>query len=77
MAKFAVPVGIEFFEKLRRNGCYYVDKTELIYELAASKNVDVVLFTRPRRFGKTLTMSMLQSFLTLRGTARMYLKGLL
>lgn len=48
MAKFAVPVGIEFFEKLRRNGCYYVDKTELIYELAASKNADVVLFTRPR-----------------------------
>ena len=76
MAKFAVPVGIEFFEKLRRNGCYYVDKTELIYELAASKNVDVVLFTRPRRFGKTLTMSMLQSFFDITRDSKDVFEGL-
>ena len=76
MKKFAVPVGIEFFEKLRRGGCYYVDKTELIYQVVASKNADVVLFTRPRRFGKTLMMSMLQSFFDITRDSRDVFEGL-
>ena len=47
------------FDELRNSGCYYVDKTELLYELRQdSKNI-VTLFTRPRRFGKTLTLRMM------------------
>ena len=54
-------VGTEFFEKLRRRNSYYVDKTGLISELLR-KQSEVTLFTRPRRFGKTLNMTMLKSF---------------
>jgi len=56
-----LPVGVEDFEKLIRRGYYYVDKTPFIKELLDKKG-DVNLFTRPRRFGKTLNMSMLQKF---------------
>lgn len=56
-----ISVGAESFEALRQSGGYYVDKTELIYDLVNANNT-VTLFTRPRRFGKTLTMSMLESF---------------
>ena len=56
-----ISVGAESFETLRQSGGYYVDKTELIYDLVNANNT-VTLFTRPRRFGKTLTMSMLESF---------------
>lgn len=56
-----LPVGIEFFEDIRREGFYYVDKTGLIKELL-DNNGKVNLFTRPRRFGKTLNMNMLQYF---------------
>ena len=55
-------VGGEDFEELRRSASYYVDKTELIYDLVYNTNNKVTLFTRPRRFGKTLAMSMLESF---------------
>ncbi len=54
-------VGCEDFEELRRKDCYYVDKTNFIKELIDSHG-KVTLFTRPRRFGKTLTMSMLKHF---------------
>ncbi len=54
-------VGLEFFEKLRRNNGYYVDKTGLITELLSNR-AEVTLFTRPRRFGKTLNMTMLKYF---------------
>ena len=54
-------VGTEFFEKLRRRNSYYVDKTGLISELLRRQS-EVTLFTRPRRFGKTLNMTMLKSF---------------
>ena len=54
-------VGLEFFEKLRRNDGYYVDKTGLIAELLRGR-AEVTLFTRPRRFGKTLNMTMLKYF---------------
>ena len=56
-----LPVGIDDFEKIRKNGFYYVDKTKLIEQLFSNWG-EVNLFTRPRRFGKTLNMSMLKSF---------------
>ena len=56
-----LPVGIENFEEIRRNRFYYVDKTKLIEQLMETGG-KVTLFTRPRRFGKTLNMSMLRSF---------------
>lgn len=56
-----LPIGIEDFKEIRSKDYYYVDKTKLIEELLAGGN-KVSLFTRPRRFGKTLNMSMLKSF---------------
>lgn len=59
--KVKLPIGIEDFEKLRTEGFYYVDKTGLITELLNNWG-EVNLFTRPRRFGKSLNMSMLRAF---------------
>ena len=56
-----LPVGFESFQEIRKLGCYYVDKTKLIERLLENWS-KVNLFTRPRRFGKTLNMSMLKSF---------------
>ena len=56
-----LPIGIEKFEKIRRDGFYYVDKTKLIEKLMENWG-EANLFTRPRRFGKSLNMSMLKSF---------------
>lgn len=56
-----LPVGIDSFEKIRKNEFYYIDKTKLIEQLVETGG-EVTLFTRPRRFGKTLNMSMLRSF---------------
>ena len=56
-----MPIGIEDFKKLRDRGCYFVDKTMMLKELIDDES-DVKLFTRPRRFGKTLNMSMMQYF---------------
>ena len=56
-----LPIGIEDFEKIRQEDFYYVDKTRLIEQLLAQWG-EVNLFTRPRRFGKSLNMSMFQSF---------------
>ncbi len=56
-----LPVGIEDFQEIRKEGFYYVDKTKLIEQLLANWG-KVNLFTRPRRFGKTLNMSMLHHF---------------
>jgi len=61
MRKKAVPVGIEDFERIVREDYYYVDKTRLIEELLINR-APVTLFTRPRRFGKTLNMSMIKYF---------------
>jgi len=61
MRKKAVPVGIEDFKELIQDGYYYIDKTLLIDEMLMNKS-KVILFTRPRRFGKTLNMSMLKYF---------------
>ena len=61
MNNMKLPVGIDSFEKLRKEGFYYIDKTGLIRDLLNNWG-EVNLFTRPRRFGKTLNMSMLKSF---------------
>ncbi|MCD8381168.1 MAG: ATP-binding protein [Lachnospiraceae bacterium] len=61
MADQKLPVGIDNFEKLRTGGFYFVDKTDLIRELLENWG-EVNLFTRPRRFGKSLNMSMLKAF---------------
>ena len=61
MRKKAVPVGIEDFERIVREDYYYVDKTQLIEELLINR-APVTIFTRPRRFGKTLNMSMIKYF---------------
>ncbi len=64
--KQKLPIGIDNFEKLRKDNFYYVDKTGLIRELLENWG-EVNLFTRPRRFGKSLNMSMLQSFFSTEG----------
>ena len=70
-----IPVGISNFEKIRNNGFYYVDKTGLIEELLKTE-AEVTLITRPRRFGKTLGMSMLESFFDIRKNSRKLFEGL-
>ena len=65
-----VVVGNEIFDELIKEDGYYVDKTELIYELVAKTRKKVSLFTRPRRFGKTLMMSMMESFFDIRRDSR-------
>ncbi len=64
MPKKKLPIGIENFEKLRKEDFYYVDKTGLIRELLHNWG-EVNLFTRPRRFGKSLNMSMLEHFFSI------------
>ncbi len=66
MRKKKLPIGIENFEKLRLDDFYYIDKTGFIRELLYNWG-EVNLFTRPRRFGKTLNMSMLEHFFSLNG----------
>ena len=66
-----LPVGIDSFEKLRREDFYYVDKTRLIVDLMANWG-EVNLFTRPRRFGKTLNMSMLKCFFEIGGDKSLF-----
>ena len=65
-----IVVGNDIFEAFIREDGYYVDKTELIYELAAESRNKVTLITRPRRFGKTLTMSMMESFFDIQRDSR-------
>ncbi len=60
-----VSIGNQNFEKIRENGCFYIDKTDFIREWWESRD-DVTLITRPRRFGKTLNMSMLEQFFSVR-----------
>ena len=69
-----LPVGFDDFKKIRENHFYYVDKTKLIEHLLANWS-EVNFFTRPRRFGKTLNMSMLKSFFEI-GTDKALFEGL-
>ena len=75
MSKLSIPVGISNFEKTRNGGFYYIDKTGLIAELVRS-SAEVTLITRPRRFGKTLGMSMLESFFDIRKDSKKLFDGL-
>ena len=72
----SISVGGESFEELRKDYCYYVDKTELLYELRRDSKNKVTLFTRPRRFGKTLTMSMMECFFDIRRDSKALFAGL-
>ena len=71
MEEKKLPVGIDSFEKLREEDFYYVDKTGLIRDLLNNWG-EVNLFTRPRRFGKTLNMSMLKCFFEIGGDKRIF-----
>ena len=75
MSKLSIPVGISNFEKIRNGGFCYIDKTGLIAELVRS-SAEVTLITRPRRFGKTLGMSMLESFFDIRKDSKKLFDGL-
>ena len=66
-----LPIGIEFFDEMIKNQYYYVDKTGMISDLLRSGG-KVKLFTRPRRFGKSLNMSMLKNFFSLQGDKRIF-----
>lgn len=72
--RIKLPVGIESFEEIRKYGYYYVDKTLLIKQVL-EEGSKVKLFIRPRRFGKTLNMSMLKSFFEI-GTDPSLFEGL-
>ena len=71
-----IVVGNDIFDEFIKEDGYYVDKTELIYELVAKSRNKVTLFTRPRRFGKTLTMSMMECFFDVRRNSREVFQGL-
>ena len=74
--EFKVGVGKSDFAALRESRNYYVDKTELIYELVNDTDNEVTLFTRPRRFGKTLMMSMMENFFSIRKDSKGIFEGL-
>lgn len=73
-SRLKLPVGIDNFEKIRKEEFYYIDKTKLIEQLLTNWG-EVNLFTRPRRYGKTLNMSMLKSFFDI-GTDKSVFEGL-
>ena len=76
MKEMNIPVGVSDFEEIRKNGYYYIDKSGLIGELISRAGTKVTLITRPRRFGKTLGMSMLESFFDIRKDSRKLFEGL-
>ena len=75
MTPLKIPVGISDFKKLRENGYYYIDKSGLIADLLTN-NSEVTLIIRPRRFGKTLAMSMLANFFDIRKKSQNLFTGL-
>lgn len=73
--KVCFPLGIDNFKEIREGKCYYIDKTDFIRELLAEK-FKVLLITRPRRFGKSLLMSMLENFFDIRKNSSANFEGL-
>ena len=69
-------IGGEFFRDIRERDCYYVDKTGLLEELLLQSPPQVSLFTRPRRFGKTLMMTMMRDFFDIQQDSRSIFEGL-
>ena len=76
MNDLKVPVGISDFAKIRKYDYYYVDKTGLITDLLEKETAEVTLITRPRRFGKTMGMSMLANFFDIRKDSQEMFEGL-
>ena len=76
MTDLKIPVGISDFAKIRNYDYYYVDKTGLIEELLEKETAEVTLITRPRRFGKTMGMSMLANFFDIRKDSKAMFAGL-
>lgn len=76
MKEINIPVGISDFKEIRKNGYYYVDKTFLIKELLKTTATKVTLITRPRRFGKTMAMSMLATYFDIRENSQDLFDGL-
>ena len=76
MNDLKVPVGISDFAKIRKYQYYYVDKTGLIEDLLEKETAEVTLITRPRRFGKTMGMSMLANFFDIRKDSKAMFEGL-
>ena len=71
-----IPVEISDFAEIRQRGYYYIDKTALVRELLKTTGTKVTLITRPRRFGKTLGMSMLAHFFDIRRDSSRIFEGL-
>ena len=76
MTDLKIPVGISDFAKIRKYHYYYVDKTGLIADLLEKETAEVTLITRPRRFGKTMGMSMLANFFDIRKDSHELFDGL-
>ena len=76
MNDLKIPVGVSDFAKIRNYKYYYVDKTGLIEDLLEKETAEVTLITRPRRFGKTMGMSMLDNFFDIRKDSKAIFEGL-
>ena len=76
MSKMSIPVGISDFKRIREENYYYIDKSELISALLENTSAQITLITRPRRFGKTLGMSMLANFFDISQENAQLFKGL-
>lgn len=76
MKEMNIPVGISDFKEICKNGYYYVDKTFLIKELLKTTATKVTLITRPRRFGKTMAMSMLATYFDIKENSQDLFDGL-
>ena len=76
MINLNIPVGISDFAQIRQNEYYYVDKSGLVSEILKTPATEVTLITRPRRFGKTLGMSMLYNFFDIKKDSRKLFEGL-
>ena len=76
MTDLKIPVGISDFAKIRKYHYYYVDKTGLIEDLLEKETAEVTLITRPRRFGKTMGMSMLANFFDIQKDSKALFEGL-
>lgn len=71
-----LPIGNDDFKKIRRNNGYYVDKSDLIAGILDKRNTEIFLFTRPRRFGKSLNLSMLDAFFNIEYRGNTWFEGL-
>lgn len=76
MKSLNIPVGVSDFTEIRQNGYYYIDKSGLIKDILETTSTKVTLITRPRRFGKTLAMSMLDAFFDIRKESKKLFEGL-